>query len=796
MRYFWLFLLIPGLLKAEVLPDKSEGEIIDDFSGGLNTAVSLQKVPKDMSPNIRNLLIDKKPGSLVQRKGFIIAGSSRVFNSGNGITGIYPFYSEDGTTKFLVTDSSTVLETQDFNSWNFVGSGFTSTVLMRCIQARNKMWCSNGFEPNFTWDSSTRVTLNGTVGTPNVPKFKYMIYYQDRVFGLNTSANGSSLDYSAIVSTENRILAPDDFLAWPAINRVNVGQGDGQVGQGLWVQDGLLRVAKQNSIYTIYGTEPYIPKKTDSQVGLVSNDSVVILDGNAYFIGPNGIYENLRRISDAFAPDIDTFQRDTTRVLDKTWDTQNDFSAGSFIHGSTATVDGLLTIQKPPYAINSNPDISMADSGIELASSSVHNGVSGTTTTGNSFISFDQSVMISTNIPFIGYVDRIELFMNHFGPNPSATCTARVSILNTRTNLSEFVDHDVHFGANGGSTPNLEVFTFRTGNVLFTGKDIAISSMQIKVEYHGGEAERFRVAKPTVTSGATIILNPATTVQFISEVSTFAVVTAWGTFDSARNTNGGAINYYLRTSTSSVNIATQTWMQVTPGVIVNAPLINNFIQWASTITSVSTFTNTANINNVTISHIEGAGSISRPFATDWDNRYWLSVATETSANFSLIYVKAKSTNPKPDAFVLFDGINIRSFGKDRTNTLYGGSVSTGIVYRLDYGTNDNGNIITPVYETPGLAFGENYFNKTVSKVLLDGQKTTGGTLKFGISVDGSDFTERSISIDGSGRYTNVIQGIDPKSGKVHRYRLKMNQLDKEMVFDNLTPIYSVEPVLK
>ena len=339
--------------------------------------------------------------------------------------------------------------------------------------------------------------------------------------------------------------------------------------------------------------------------------------------------------------------------------------------------------------------------------------------------------------------------------------------------------------------------TVITGDAKWSADELVNSSFTIKVEAEGiASGCSFYFYPSSVTGNANIILQPSTTFQFLSEVSTLTSVTAWGNFESARNTNGGTIDYFIRASTSSVNITTQVWTNITPGVRINAPVINNYIQWASTITSISTIT-PSNIDNVTIGHIEGAGSVNRAFGIDWKNRYWLFVATETSGDFSLGYIKARITNPRPDAFVLFDGINIRSLAKDRTNTLYAGAASTGTVYRLDYGTNDNGQIIVPVYESPGLTFGETYKDKVVQMMLLEGQKETGATLKLGISADGASYTERTVSIDGSGRYTTVLKGLTPNNrGETIQFRIKNDQLDKGLTLENMTPVYTVEERLK
>ena len=331
-------------LYAQVLPPGTQQLLLGDFSGGLNTTVSPHKVPLDMSPNMRNVYIDEKPGSIVTVLGFTVIGSTRVLQR---VTGIFPYFREDGEVDFIVTDSSIALSTKDFQFYTFVSSNLTSSSLLRCKQILNKMWCSNSVESVFTWDGTDKVLLDGTLENPLVPKFKYIEFYQGRVFGLNTDGNGSSLDFSAIASTSGVILDPDAVLAWPTDNRLNVGQGDGTVGTALWIANGQLQVGKETSVYTIFGTDAfsYQDRKTLSDIGVISHDSVVVLDDNSYFLGQDGIYENNRRISDSIIPDVEGISRDTTETVGNVWDTQEEFKRGSFLYGSTATVGGILEPQ-------------------------------------------------------------------------------------------------------------------------------------------------------------------------------------------------------------------------------------------------------------------------------------------------------------------------------------------------------------------------------------------------------------------------------------------------------------------
>src|SRR4029077_1404469 len=103
---------------------------------------------------------------------------------------------------FIVSDDSVVLTTKDFNTYTLIISSLNNAVHLQAAQVRNKVWMTNGSDPVFTWDTNQVMQkLDGNGGLPNVPKFRYLAYDQERVWGLNTSANASLLEWSDVAST-------------------------------------------------------------------------------------------------------------------------------------------------------------------------------------------------------------------------------------------------------------------------------------------------------------------------------------------------------------------------------------------------------------------------------------------------------------------------------------------------------------------------------------------------------------------------------------------------------------------
>lgn len=790
MKYAFLLIFMAGLLNAGDLPPSAQVESMTNWSGGLYTDAPANKIKKNFTPNSRNVFVHRNEGQLIKRGGFAFLGSTNTLRSGAyGFT----FYKEDGSKEYIVSDSSIALSTRDYNTYVLVSSGMNFNFNLDCTQAIQKVWCTNGSDPVFTWDGTNKQILDGTKNFPNVPRFKYIDFFLERIFGLNTSADGMSLNWSAVtVSTTGQIISPDHHLAWPEINESRVGEGDGEVGTALWVYRGQLQIGKQRSIYTLFGDRDsnFLPRKTISHAGVSSNDSVVVMDNLTYYKGPDGIYaydgSESVRISDFISPDVEAMQDPSVQTIRNTWETQSQFAAGQF-SGSTATVDGFVTISTiTSFAVNYASGIESGTGYIEFSSTDTQ---------------FSQwAVIVPTepvNPSFLGAIRHVNL-LSRFAITPGFPTgdnqLLEIHVRNTRTG---------EFGRLEGQCDPVSCLSFQpiqffaiqpnsaggAGFPLFTGDDFLNSRLQIQVStgMNLSAGAMFQFFPATMTGAADIFLTPATTAQYISEVTTATTVTAWDSLGAISNPNGGNVAFFYHASTSIVNIATKTWNPITPGALISEPTINRFIQWAATISSIrANQTQASNIDLVTIDHIEGAASTNRAFATDWKNEYWLTVSTELTGNFKLQYVKSRITNENPHAWNVLQGINIGSIFKDGSSVLYGGSSSTGAFYRLDYGTNDDGRAIVAFYETPDLLLrGEegNWMEKKLYELWVDVEAESGNTFKLGTSVDGGAFTEKEIDLSGMGRILHIDKTPN-KFGRYFRFRFKNDQVDKDLGLNN------------
>lgn len=320
--------------------------------GQLNTATEETKLPDGDSPNASNVWTDESPGSLQTAKGFDLAGT---ITGGGPVRFLFNFRKDDGTQFVLVSDGATVWWTRDFKTFTSLITGLSSSFQLRATTVRGKVWFTNGNDSIRTWDGTTLTVLDGSGGTPNVPKGKFITYYHERVRMFNISGSRSSERFSALVDSAGTEIAPDTANAWPATNEIKIGDGDGEFGTGVRIYRGKLHYFKTTSIWRLEGIDEfsYFPIKTSAEVGPRSQESIQELDDLIHFVGLNGVYtfdgDSTERISDAINPSgtLSNLSVSELQQLDSNtqfWlqSTDADFTAGTLPANFDSDTDTLI----------------------------------------------------------------------------------------------------------------------------------------------------------------------------------------------------------------------------------------------------------------------------------------------------------------------------------------------------------------------------------------------------------------------------------------------------------------------
>jgi len=783
MRYLLVLLLVTPVFAAEEAEDTTE-VFLNDFSGGIDTLRAPHKIPLNMSPNLRNVLVDEIPGSLITRKGFKLAGSTNTLGR---INFMLEFNNDNGEREFIISDSSVVLTTKDFVEYEFIKGSLNQNNKLRGAQVRNKIWFTNGADDVFNYDGTTVVVLAGdtfgTVTRPDVPKGKYIAVYLERGFVFNDDTDNSLLSWSRVASTNGFAVAPDTELAWDTVNSLSIGQGDGTTGTALFIQNAQLRMGKERSIHTLFGTfdSAFNARRTIDDVGVASQESVVSLDDISYLQNKNGVYAfdggRALRISDPIRAEVDAAVSNSAKIVSDVWKDKDDFDRGQH-HNSTSPV--------------ANTEILIIET----------TGTVNLTDMGDSFETGDFLVLndVSTATPFIT-LEPTPLAKNYSGRLSTITfsvqsilgaqfCNGTIGLefvfidtdtKNTATFVRTFNSDDVD---QTGIRTRLELTTGTKDTLDLRTTDFNINRIQYKISLDTSqctlnELTNIHVSSMGVQSTADILL-ATNTAGFFADVTTITTITFWDNFESQFETNGGVVNFFYKTATDAVNITTYPWIPITPGSVIGSSATDTRIQWATTMTAVNQNT-PPTIDSVSIKHNEGGSNQAASFAMRHMNRYWLFLSSDTDGVVFTGFIKSRITNSNPNAWVIFSGIPIFSMG-DFSDTFHGGG--DGQIFTLDSGTNDNGTAIDAFYETPDLSMGNPFRQKKIGPYFIDVEKQNGATLTVGISREGGSFVDISEDINGVGRLLRPQWGIRNNSvdikGKFYRFRFRNNELDKRI----------------
>jgi hypothetical protein len=276
----------------------------------LATAPSPTKLKQGQTPNAKNVWVDEKPGSVVTAPGYLKVGTTPSNNPSPFC--INYFKTSSGTQTFVISDNATVWTTVDFQNFTAIITGLASAFQLRGLVVRDKLWLTNGSDAVRTFDGTTVVVLDGTGGTPIVPKGRYISYHDERVWLGHIPSNRSQVAFSALTDASANIIPPDNVSAWPASNTLQVSEGDADFLTGMMLYRGYLHFFKQYSIWRLVGFDEYTYTrvKTRASTGSRFNESLQVLDSLIHLIGIDGLYvfdgEETARISDIIDPETAT----------------------------------------------------------------------------------------------------------------------------------------------------------------------------------------------------------------------------------------------------------------------------------------------------------------------------------------------------------------------------------------------------------------------------------------------------------------------------------------------------------
>lgn len=750
-----------------------------DFSGGLVDSIDPAKLQPNQSPNLQNAVIDDPAGSLKPRNGFNQCGT---LPSGNIATNLYNYSKTDGTQRLIVTDDSAVYQTADCVTYTTVKFGLGGQNKVSFATARNKLWMVNGSSHAFVWDGVAISTMDGRANTPNPapPKARYIEFWKERVWLARTADNPSLVQFSDVADPNGTDVDPSTgTAAFPAGNAFYVDQDGGCPIYGIRAYRNRLFVFKDRcGIFEIIFNTNFDNAviKTAASVGSRFN-SFAELDGILYFVGPDGIYAfdgtTAARISDGIAQKFSTITQPLVNNLYKIWTSQNDFTAGTTSRSTVSAVPGSVVISSNPASVQNGQ--------FETGSLSPH--ICHKTGTG-------ADCQIVNPGPMFGTAE-VEVVLNT-GSGGSAGVhvfdvngTTRTSLIGSNAVTTTPSTYTINTDAFAGVSVFLHFFAIdgSTESHLYIASFTANGNITYQAYGRGaGSSVGFDAIDNIQT------YTYFSTATFFSDEFNAVSVSSWSTFDVTATENGGQLLYQIRVGTDSSTRSHAAWSAITPGSYITAVTSQTYIQWMSSMTAPTSLGNTPRIDDVTIGYIQGGSPQQGLYIESWKNRLWISassgtVTSTTTAQNNIVLTK---TRAPLNSWVPHD-LKIGPMVK-WSDRFYAAASTHSAIYRMDYGTSDNGAPIVWFWESRDEAWGLPNTRKDLLDITASFRYGNAANASLAWSRDSGvtySTTNVSLPMNGSG-YGSRRLNVNGGNSLTYRFRVLDSTVDESATILGIT----------
>ena len=783
-----LALLAPFAGAQQPVQGRAVPAAFRDFAGGVNDADDPAKIAPNESPDLLNVTIDEKSGSFAPRRGFIQCG---VTPSGSKATVLYEYARASGARRLLLSDNTNVWETPDCVTFSTVTTALGGSNIPTITTARDKAWILNRSTHAITWDGTTGKLLDGTAGTPSPapPRGAYDEFWRERVWIARTSADPSILQWSALTDSNGTDLDPSTgTLSWPATNAVYVDRDGGSPIYAIKAYRDNLFVFKNNGIWRISFQNDFdiAVVKTLSSVGTRYGTSVSELDGLLYFIGPDGAYafdgDQSTRLSDKWVNKFGTLRQQFGSDQQNTWTTKTEFDAGT--HSSTtATSDGTVQISSYTVLLTNgdfetgalSPNVCYRSVTTDAGTNCNVNSVAPIAGTYSSSITATQvqEAYGSWGVKLISLAGSTMTTLSYPDLN-TGTVSPYLWDVSAYQGTIAYLKFYADGGAAGGTVAALYTSTFTVQDkVTFKHTPSLFSHSPTVI---GWKALDDIQSQQFFSSGV-----------YTSQIYNAVTVSSWTTFETEDLSNSGSLQYQVKVGSNTGAVDSKAFSNITPGALIQGTTWQMQVQWRAILTAPSTPTASPLIYSVTLNWSQGELTSQPITGFAWKNRYWVSAASGTSTNNNLVMVKSRNRI----AWVPND-LQIGSMSRYNDN-FYAAASTHSAIYRMDYGTNDNGLGVPWYWTSRDEDWGAPNQKKRITEIGMDFQKGTAANGFLRYSCDGgSSYTSRTINMSGTGR-GSTRQFVNVPLDYACRVRAGSSTADESADILGITPWAIVSP---
>lgn len=316
--------------------DQSQNNIgIRDVSEGIVQAVDTGIIPPNSVYFANNLRFDEILGRATVRPGTTLMNAQ--VQDGKSCLGLYQFRKAGATREELCVfnnsgDTQAVLKYNAAGTWTNAITNLTASLKCHFETYLGTVLLVNGAQNRTSVDGITWVSTGGNLDVGNMPLFKYVREFKDRIYGAGVSATPDRLLFSS--------LPVAGAISWTSGNGfIDVEPEDRGGGiMGLAKTPGYILIFKESSMKRWDGQSTF--PESMINVGVPSQEAIVEARQTVFFFSPKGIYETnggyprkvSRRVQDIIEAIPSSYYSSVSGICD---DDYVMFSIGNI------TIDGL-----------------------------------------------------------------------------------------------------------------------------------------------------------------------------------------------------------------------------------------------------------------------------------------------------------------------------------------------------------------------------------------------------------------------------------------------------------------------
>lgn len=665
---------------------------IYDFSKGVDTYHDSKTLPDGyVQDSLNGLFDDQAP--FTKRFGYATSWSTKAYS----YTGLWT-YTDASNTTWQIARSSDQLTANDLAGHIVKIATVSVNNLVGETNAFGNAYFVDQTQGVYYWNSSSTTFITGS------PKGSVLAQFHNRLWVIGAAVpNGNQLYGSAYYNGSSWAtgLNATDPVQYSVGLQDNF---DNLTAEYVYLDT--LYLFKHYAVYSLYGFDQtnFQISQLTQECGCIDGGTIQTYNGGLKFVSLRGVEDfngyACKRISDSVKNKIDPAIQ------------LGSFSQQSWVQSSqsdwqTGTIGNLDALTYTPLLALVNKSTSVPNNSFENDFSSwpVHSGWTIATSTQNALATGSCAQNILTAYNGTKFAVNTTTIFNHPNVSFRVILASAPSVIvsstgfHPNTAVCSWTAKTVPYSLLAGTSIQISLVDLDAGNTLTSNPFFA----------SGNQTATFYFADLGMTQtyvdfldGQIALVTNYSSGTFRSQIHNFGTISSWGNFNIQQTLNDGVIAYSICSSTNTAMSPNQscTSQAINSQILLSTGVTGSSIygQWYATFT-VTAATQTPTLQSGTIQTFTGKLQI--PMAsTVWDNRYWLSLTTNTSnaTNDTVLVLNSRG------AWAPYD-IHAGAFTQYKNSLYHADSLASGNIYLDNQAYTDNGVPINTYVRTKNQSLG-------------------------------------------------------------------------------------------